>query len=61
MKEEKDREDVYCFRNSGAPSRLCNDASFSVSPNKGGRIKHVLNVGAMRFDRAKLMGGGGVW
>ena len=39
------------------PSQLSNKPPFSVSLSQGGRIKHVLNVGAMHFDRDKLMCG----
>ena len=38
-------------------SQLSNEPPFSVSLSQGGRIKHVLNVGAMHFDRDKLMCG----
>lgn len=41
------------------PSQPCHNPPSPVSPSKGGRIKHVLNVGAMHLDRAKLMCGGG--
>ena len=37
--------------------QLSNEPPFSVSLSQGGRIKHVLNVSAMHFDRDKLMCG----
>ena len=39
------------------PFQLSNEPPSSVSPSQGGQIKHVLNVGAMHFDRDKLMCG----